>query len=60
MLTPPASYAMHAHLIPSYDLDRVALPRTITHGKSLRTLLFESGGVLRVDGGLDGMQVIHA
>jgi len=29
-LAPPASYAMHAHLIPSYSLERVAATRTMT------------------------------
>lgn len=52
-LASPASYAMHAHLIPSYDLDRVASTRTVTAGEPLRELatrlrtpLFEPGGVL--------------
>jgi hypothetical protein len=51
-LAPPASYAMHAHLIPSYYLDRVASTRTVTTGKPrhalaerLRTPLFEPDGV---------------
>jgi Family of unknown function (DUF6399) len=51
-LAPPASYAMHAHLIPSYYLDRVASTRTVTTGKPLhalaerlRTPLFEPAGV---------------
>jgi hypothetical protein len=51
-LPPPASYAMHAHLIPSYYLDRVAATRTITAGEPLRavaerlrTPLFEPVGV---------------
>jgi hypothetical protein len=50
-LTPPASYAMHAHLIPSYYLERVASTRTVTAGEPLRTLaerlrtpLFEPDG----------------
>jgi hypothetical protein len=50
---PPASYAMHAHLIPSSYLDRVASTRTVTAGEPwrelathLRTPLFEPGGVL--------------
>jgi predicted RNA-binding Zn ribbon-like protein len=49
----PASYAMHAHLIPSYYLERVASTRTVTQGEPLRTLaerlrtpLFEPGGAL--------------
>ena len=37
-LAPPASYAMHAHLIPSYYLDRVASTRTVTAGEPLRAL----------------------
>jgi DNA-binding XRE family transcriptional regulator len=52
-LPPPASYAMHAHLIPALYLERVASTRTITAGEPLRALaermrtpLFESGGVL--------------
>ncbi len=52
-LTPPASYAMHAPLIPSYDLERVAATRTVTQGEPLRDLaerlrtpLFASGGML--------------
>ncbi len=52
-LAPPASYAMHAHLIPSFSLDRVASTRTVTQGEPLRALaarlrtpLFEPGGAL--------------
>ena len=52
-LAPTASYAMHAHLIPSYYLDRVASTRTVTAGEPLRALaeclrtpLFEPGGAL--------------
>ena len=52
-LTPPASFAMHAKLIPSYYLDRVAPTRTVSDGEPLRELaerlrapLFEPGGVL--------------
>lgn len=37
-LTPPQSHAMHAHLIPSCYLDRVATTRTVTAGESLREL----------------------
>jgi len=50
---PPASYAMHAHLIPSFSLDRVASTRTVTQGEPLRALaarirtpLFAPGGAL--------------
>jgi hypothetical protein len=52
-LTQPASFAMHAKLIPSYYLDRVAQTRTRSDGKPLQELaeqlrapLFEPGGVL--------------
>jgi hypothetical protein len=52
-LTPPQSYAVHAHLIPSYDLERVASTRTMTEGaplrmraERLRTPLCEPGGAL--------------
>ena len=52
-VTPPVSFAMHAKLIPSYYLDRVAQTRTISDGEPLRELatrlrtpLFAPGGVL--------------
>ena len=52
-LTPPVSCAMHAKLIPSYYLDRIAQTRTVRDGKPLRALaeclrisLFEPSGVL--------------
>jgi hypothetical protein len=52
-LTQPASFAMHAKLIPSYYLDRVAQTRTVSAGEPLRELarrlrtpLFEPGGAL--------------
>ena len=52
-LTPPASFAMHAKLIPSYYRDRVAGTRTVSDGDPLRELaerlrapLVEPGGVL--------------
>src|SRR5262249_24951251 len=52
-VTPPASFAMHAKLIPSYYLDRVAETRTLSDGapllalaEQLRAPLFEAGGVL--------------
>jgi hypothetical protein len=51
-LPQPASYAMHAQLIPSYYLARVASTRRVTTGKTLHTLaerlrtpLFEPDGV---------------
>jgi hypothetical protein len=52
-LTPPVSFAMHAKLIPSYYLDRVAQTRTLSAGAPLRELaerlrvsLFAPGGAL--------------
>jgi hypothetical protein len=52
-LTPPVSFAMHAKLIPSYYLDRVAQTRTVRDDEplrelasQLRTSLFEPGGTL--------------
>src|SRR5262252_5944010 len=52
-LTPPVSFAMHAKLIPSYYLDRVAQTRSISDGEPLRELaerlrapLVEPGSVL--------------
>jgi hypothetical protein len=53
-LTQPESYSMHAHLIPSFYLERVAATKTISEGQPrraladrLRTPLFEPGGALR-------------
>jgi len=52
-LTPPVSFAMHAKLIPSFYLDRVAQTCTLSDGESLRQLaerlrapLFAPGGAL--------------
>jgi hypothetical protein len=52
-LTSPPFFAMHARLIPSYDLERVAATRTVTQGQALRALaerlrtpLFEPDGPL--------------
>jgi hypothetical protein len=52
-VAPPVSYAMHAHLIPAYYLERVASTRTVAQGEPLcelaerlRTPLFASGGAL--------------
>ena len=52
-LSPPVSYVLHAHLIPSFYLDRVAQSRAVHAGEPLRELaqrlrtpLFEPGGVL--------------
>ena len=51
-VTPPVSFAMHAKLIPSYYLDRVAETRPVEGGEPLRdiverlrTPLFEPGSV---------------
>ena len=51
-LTPPVSFVMHAKLIPSYYLDRVAQTRSVSDGEPLRELaerlrasLFAPGGV---------------
>jgi hypothetical protein len=52
-LTPAASFAMHARLIPAFYLERVAQTRTVRAGEPLRELaerlrtpLFEPGGAL--------------
>jgi hypothetical protein len=52
-LTPPIAFAMHAKLMPSSYLERVAQTRTVGEGEPLRELaqrlrapLFEPGGVL--------------
>jgi hypothetical protein len=52
-VTPPVSLAVHATLIPSYYLDRVAETRSVSAGKPLRELaerlrppLFAPGGAL--------------
>jgi hypothetical protein len=65
-LAQPASYAMHAHLIPSYYLDRVASIRTVTQGEPLRALaerlrtpLFESGGALGALSPMEQTQLKH-
>jgi hypothetical protein len=57
-LTPPLSFARHAKLIPSSDLDRVAATRTVSDGTSLRARaerlrapLFAPGGALRARSG---------
>jgi hypothetical protein len=50
-LPPPLSYALHAHLMPSFSRERVAQTRTVSAGESLRaraapvrSALCESGG----------------
>ena len=37
-VTSPTAYALHAHVLPSSDLARVASPRTVTAGEPLRAL----------------------
>ena len=51
-LAPPVSYAMHAHLIPSYYLERVAATRTVTAGEPLRDLANRLRAPLFVPGGV--------
>lgn len=51
-LAPPQSFAMHAHLIPSYYLDRVASTRTVREGESLRALAERLRTPLVVPGGV--------
>ncbi|HEY5869942.1 MAG TPA: DUF6399 domain-containing protein [Candidatus Tectomicrobia bacterium] len=65
-LAPPVSYAMHAHLIPSYYLERVASTRTMTEGAPLRALaerlrtpLFEPGGALGALSPMEQTQLKH-
>ncbi len=50
-LAPSVAYAMHAHLMPAYSLERVARTRAVHAGEPLRALaeqlrmpLFEPGG----------------
>jgi Family of unknown function (DUF6399) len=65
-LAPTESYALQAHLIPSYDLDRVTSTRTVTQGERrralaerLRTPLFESGGALSALSPMEQNQLKH-
>jgi len=65
-LTQPVSYAMHAHLIPSYYLERVASTRTMTEGAPLRALaerlrtpLFEPGGAWGALSPMEQTQLKH-
>jgi len=65
-LAQPQAYAMHAHLIPSYYLDRVASTRTVTQGEPLheraerlRTPLFEPGGALGELSPMEQRQLKH-
>src|SRR3989449_1680905 len=57
---------MHAHLIPSFSLERVALTRTMTEGEPLRALaerlrtpLFASGGALGALSPMEQNQLKH-
>jgi Family of unknown function (DUF6399)/helix-turn-helix, Psq domain len=65
-LAPSESYAMHAHLIPSYYLERVASTRTVTAGEPLRELaerlrtpLFAPGGTLGEWSPMEQTQLKH-
>jgi len=65
-LAPPASYAVHAQLIPSFYLERVAATRTMTEGAPLRALaerlrtpLFEPGGALDALSPMEQHQLRH-
>jgi len=65
-LAPPQSFAMHAHLIPSYYLDRVASSRAVREAVPLRELaarlrtpLFAPGGVLETLSPLEQPQLQH-
>src|SRR5262245_6362128 len=65
-LAPPQSCAMHAHLIPSYDLDRVAATRAVREAvplrelaKRLRTPLFAPSGALGAWSPLEQQQRRH-
>ena len=65
-LAPPASYAMHAHLIPSYYLERVASTRTRTAGAPLHALaerlripLFKPDGVFGTLNPVEQEQLQH-
>jgi hypothetical protein len=65
-LSPPASYTMHAPLIPSYYLERGAATRTVTTGAPLRALaerrrtpLFASGGALDALSPMEHKQLKH-
>ena len=65
-LSPPASYAMHAHLMPSSYLERVAATRTRTAGAPRRALAerlrpprFASGGALGALSPMAPQQLTH-
>jgi len=65
-LAPPQSFAMHAQLIPSYDLDRVASTRAVREAAPLRALaerlrapLFAPSGALGALSPLEQQQLQH-
>jgi Family of unknown function (DUF6399) len=65
-LAPPASYAVHAQLSPSFYLERVASTRTMTEGAPMRALaerlripLFEPGGALDALSPMEQHQLRH-
>ena len=51
-LTPPVSFVMHAKLIPSYYLDRVAQTRSVSAGAALRELAERLRASLLAPGGV--------
>jgi hypothetical protein len=51
-VTPPASFAMHAQLLPSYDLERVVPTRTVSDGEPLRALAERLRAPLVAPGGV--------
>ena len=65
-LSPPVSYALHAHLMPASYLERVAQSRTVQAGAPLRELaerlrapLFEPGGALAALSEAEYSQLTH-
>ena len=65
-MAPPASYAVHAHLLPSYALERVASTRTMTEGaplraraERLRTPLCAPGGAVGAWSPIEQNQLKH-
>src|SRR5215468_8038197 len=51
-VTPPVSFAMHAKLIPSYYLDRVAQTRSVSDGEPLREIAERLRAPLAAPGGV--------
>jgi hypothetical protein len=59
-VTPPASCAMHARLMPSSSLDRVAQTRTVTAGEPRRDLAARLRAPLCAPGGPLGQRSAEA